>query len=575
MLPAHGLVAVSESLNFLGASCLRTNLRTKKAMSLAASGDVLEILTDNPSAAETIPFMLPNYGCMCLATIHEQQRWILYVKKQKGQTRMASTTEKLGEALQSAEPARRRLELRNRVWAFGIIGFFALITVWSYSVDPRYLYLATYVWFGLIYGMALQYGRFCMSSAFRDLFAVGVPRMTVGIIIGVVLFSLVAAVITGAGQSTFHPIPYGYQNVIGGTIFGAGMVFAGGCASGSLYKSGEGTVASWFVILALSFSQTLFALSARWQNRFVPASWTASAAAKQLPALLSPTSGWYNQYLAGYIWNQPATTVATVTHIKNPFLAAFVGDSLLNVILPAALILAVAYVLTYRQGYLRNVLRSRKKSWRAELAGYWAMITASRRTAIAGLVVGVAAGLQMLVIEGLRHVFGVLNAGELLKAMGHTSGLSIQDTVFDPGYWYITTQEAQWSGWLLHVLGVHDMRNIFYGLQNGVPNPLLNPPGWMSICIILGSSVMARLSNEFKLKLPSLETAIWALIGGTLMGIGARIGIGCNIGAFFIPVANGDPSGWLFGLGLAVGAYLCVRFYDWWINRRMAKEDIF
>ncbi len=488
---------------------------------------------------------------------------------------MASTESEMGAALKNTESAQRRLEIKNQIWAFGIVGFFAVITVWSCAVDVRYLYLATYIWFGLIYGMALQYGRFCMASAFRDLFAVGVPRMTVGILIALALFSVVASVVTGAGQSTFHPLPYGYQNVIGGILFGTGMVFAGGCASGSLYKSGEGTVASWIVILSLSFSQTWFAMAGGWLNRLVPASWTKSAAAKNLPAVLNPTNGWYNQYLAGYIWNLPATTVAVLTHIKNQFLAAFVGDALINTIVPAIFILAVVYVFWYRKSHIKNMLKAGKKGWRAEVAGYWSMIAASRRTAIAGLIIGVAAGLHMWVTEGLRHVFGVLNAGELLQAMGHTSGLSIQDTVFDPGYWYITTQEAQWSGWLLHVLGVHDMRNIFYGLQNGVPNPLLNPPGWMSISIILGSSVMARLSNEFRLKLPSLETAIWALIGGALMGIGARIGIGCNIGAFFIPVANGDPSGWLFGLGLGVGAYICVRFYDWWINRRMAKEDIF
>ena len=488
---------------------------------------------------------------------------------------MAGIEGEAGVALSAADAAQQKQELKNRIWAFSIIGFFALITVWSYSVDARYLYLASYIWFGLIYGMALQYGRFCMASAFRDLFAVGVPRMTVGIIIALVLFSIVSAVVTGAGQSTFHPLPYGYQNIIGGIIFGTGMVFAGGCASGSLYKSGEGTVASWLVILSLSFAQTWFAMAGGWMNHLVPAAWTASAAAKHLPSVLSPTSGWYNQYLAGYIWNLPATTVAEMTRIKNQFLAAFIGNALLNTILPSIVILALVYVFWYRKAHLRNRAKSGRKGWRAELAGYWSMIAASRRTAIAGLVIGVAAGLHMWVTQGLREVFGVLNAGELLKAMGHTTGLSIQDTVFDPGYWYITTQEAQWSGWLLHVLGIHDMRNIFYGLQNGVPNPLLNPPGWMSISIILGSSVMARLSNEFRLKLPSLETAIWALLGGALMGIGARIGIGCNIGAFFIPVANGDPSGWLFGLGLAVGAYICVQFYNWWINRRMEKESIF
>ncbi len=81
ILPVFGPVTVTESLNFLGVDCLRTNLLTKKAMGLAGCGDVLEIITDNPSSAETIPFMLPNYGCLYLATIHEERYRVLYVRK--------------------------------------------------------------------------------------------------------------------------------------------------------------------------------------------------------------------------------------------------------------------------------------------------------------------------------------------------------------------------------------------------------------------------------------------------------------------------------------------------------------
>ena len=202
------------------------------------------------------------------------------------------------------------------------------------------------------------------------------------------------------------------------------------------------------------------------------------------------------------------------------------------------------------------------------------MITASRRTAIAGLVLGIAAGLHMWVMQGLQTRFGIFNAGELLAAMGHTSGLSIQDTVFDPGYFYITTQEAQAAGWVLAKLGAKNMDNIFFGLENGLPNPILNPVLWMSIAIMGGAAVMALLHNEFKWKWPTLEIAVWAIFGGILMGIGARVALGCNIGAFFVPVANGDPSGWLFLLGMTGGGYLGVKFFNWWIERKMAKEVV-
>jgi len=155
--------------------------------------------------------------------------------------------------------------------------------------------------------------------------------------------------------------------------------------------------------------------------------------------------------------------------------------------------------------------------------------------------------------------------------MGY-SGLSIQDTVFDPGYFYITTQEAQGAAWVVQKLGFNVTDNIFFGLDNGVPNPILNPVLWMSIALVGGAAVMALLNNEFKLKMPTLEIATWAIFGGILMGIGARIGLGCNIGAFFATVTNGDPSGWLFGLGMTVGGFIGVKFFNWWIERQMAKE---
>lgn len=462
-------------------------------------------------------------------------------------------------------------EGHNILRAYLVLGFFVVVSLWTFAVDQRHVYLTAYLWFGFIYGMALQYGRFCMASAIRDLFAVGVPRMAVGIMIAIVLFSLVSAYVTAVGKSTFHPSPLGLYSVIGGLIFGVGMVFTGGCASGSLYKTGEGSVAALLVVLSLSFSQAYFVDAGGWLNHLIPQSWTESAAAKRLPDILTPTNGWYDQFLAGYIWDLKATTLAALTGFGNPYIAAFVGNFLFNSVLPALLILAAIYLVWYRKSYLRGK-EATYRGLSTELVGYWSMITASKRTAIAGLVLGVAAGLHMWVMQGLQQHFGILNAGELLKAMGHTSGLSIQDTVFDPGYFYITTQEAQGAAWVLDKLGINQMSNIFFGLDNGLPNPVLNPVLWMSFALIGGSAVMALLNNEFKLKWPSAEIATWAVFGGILMGLGARIGLGCNIGAFFATVTNGDPSGWLFGLGMTVGGFIGVKFFKWWIERQMAKE---
>lgn len=460
---------------------------------------------------------------------------------------------------------------RNLLAASLVAGAFLLVTLVALGIDRRYIYFAAYLWFGFAYGMCLQYGRFCMASAIRDLFAVGVPRMAVGIMIAIVLFSLVSAAVTVSGKSTFHASPIGMYSVIGGLIFGIGMVFTGGCASGSLYKTGEGSIAALLVVLSLSFTQVFVVDAGGWFNQLVPASWAQSAATKDLPAVLTPTDGWYDQFLAGYVWDLKGTTAGVALGFASPVAAAFIGNSLINTILPALAILVGIYAGWYRRGFFRGRTEP-YRGLQTELAGMWAMVTASRRTAIAGLVLGVTAGLHMWVMQMLQQRLGIYNAGELLAAFGHSGGLSVQDTVFDPGYFYITTQEAQGAAWVLEKAGMNVRDSIFFGLDNGVPNPLLNPVLWMSFALVGGAAAMALLNNEFKVKVPSVEIAIWAIGGGVLMGIGARVGLGCNIGAFFATVTNGDPSGWLFGLGMTAGGFIGVKFFNWWIERQMAKD---
>ena len=80
-LPGHERLTIAVSLNFIGDTCLRTNLVTKKALVYSLDGDVIAIITDNPSSAETIPFMLPEYDCVHLATIHEVEYWRIYIGK--------------------------------------------------------------------------------------------------------------------------------------------------------------------------------------------------------------------------------------------------------------------------------------------------------------------------------------------------------------------------------------------------------------------------------------------------------------------------------------------------------------
>lgn len=80
-LPTHGTLQVDILMDFVGDNCLRTILITKLTLNKAAAGTVLEICSDNLSAAETIPFMLHNCNCEHLATLNTPSCQKIYVRK--------------------------------------------------------------------------------------------------------------------------------------------------------------------------------------------------------------------------------------------------------------------------------------------------------------------------------------------------------------------------------------------------------------------------------------------------------------------------------------------------------------
>ncbi|MDE0000435.1 MAG: YeeE/YedE thiosulfate transporter family protein, partial [Rhodospirillaceae bacterium] len=54
-----------------------------------------------------------------------------------------------------------------------------------------------------------------------------------------------------------------------------------------------------------------------------------------------------------------------------------------------------------------------------------------------------------------------------------------------------------------------------------------------------------------------------ALIGGLLLGYGARIAYGCNIGAFFSGVASSSLHGWLWLAAGFAGCAAGIRMRPW------------
>lgn len=80
-LPDGQTVTVARQVDAIGDSCPRPQLMTKKAMGELASGQVLEVLVDNPTSVEALPPMCAELHCQHLATVNTGRAWHVYLRK--------------------------------------------------------------------------------------------------------------------------------------------------------------------------------------------------------------------------------------------------------------------------------------------------------------------------------------------------------------------------------------------------------------------------------------------------------------------------------------------------------------
>ncbi|MCW8828045.1 MAG: sulfurtransferase TusA family protein [Gammaproteobacteria bacterium] len=81
-LPGFGTVAVRCRVSCVGEGCPKPQLMTLKALDENQDGDIIEVVTDNLSAVETIPSMMDIYGGQHMATVREEDCWRIYVRRE-------------------------------------------------------------------------------------------------------------------------------------------------------------------------------------------------------------------------------------------------------------------------------------------------------------------------------------------------------------------------------------------------------------------------------------------------------------------------------------------------------------
>lgn len=149
--------------------------------------------------------------------------------------------------------------------------------------------------------------------------------------------------------------------------------------------------------------------------------------------------------------------------------------------------------------------------------------------------------------------------GGLALAVGNFAVLALSGHT-----WSISFGYSLWGAKALGALGVDLSQTEFWTW--GYPSRALKgslfaeDTSVMNFGILFGAALAAGLAGKFGRfsKLP-MRSVLAAVIGGLLMGYGARLASGCNVGALFSGIASGSYHGWAWLISGFIGSYLGIK----------------
>ena len=337
-------------------------------------------------------------------------------------------------------------------------------------------------------GMTLYYASFGFTSSWRVFIK---ERRGRGLRAQMIMLSLAVLLFfpaLGAGELFGTPVkgnvdPVSMSVMIGAFIFGIGMQLGGGCASGTLYTVGSGSMR---MIVTLIF--------------FCTGSLIAT----------SHIDWWFNlPHLA------PISIVTSLGVAPALFI---------NFVLFALIAVATVYFEKKRHGSLELEPVSQNHGWKRFIRGPWPLIWGG-------------------------IILTLLNFATLALA-GRP--------------WGVTSALAVWAAKSVSVMGI-DVASWNYWQQPGNAKALAESlwfdiTSMMNFGIMIGALLAASLAGKFapNFNIPKRSLAA-AVIGGLMLGYGARLAYGCNIGAYFSGIASGSLHGWLWLIFAFIGNGIGVK----------------
>lgn len=366
------------------------------------------------------------------------------------------------------------------------------------------LWVLTALPVGFLFGFFLEKADLCGSSAFSEIVMHKDWKKLQGIwmviVVGMVGFSL----ISGLGWVKLSPKPLIWASyIVGGVIFGVGMVLAGACVSGSLFKTGQGNLNSMAALVGIPLGVMMV---------------------EHGP--LNPFHKFLGSYTVKNADGGPVT-FASVLHI--PYWA-------LALLFLAATIIAAVHFSRKRNSQPTIKVHTEEVSLKRIMTRPW-------RPWQAGIAIGVLACLAYLssAASGRNYPLGVTHGvmhAELLLTDApltyvYASKIAPSAPTESASKQQAPASSKKVSVWL--ILSV--------------------------LSLVLGSFISAKLSGRAKLlPKPPGQTAT-AFFGGILVGLGAAIAGGCVVGNIMSGVALMSVGNFLFAAVVLLSNWITTHFY--------------
>ena len=130
--------------------------------------------------------------------------------------------------------------------------------------------------------------------------------------------------------------------------------------------------------------------------------------------------------------------------------------------------------------------------------------------------------------------------------------------------WSVTFGFTVWGAKVAQALGFDFSHAAFWqwpGPKHALADSVLSDTSSLTdFGMIFGAMAAAAASHPYaRAAWPPLKSLLAAAVGGLLMGWGARLGFGCNIGAFVGGVASGSLHGWVWFAAALPGCLIGIR----------------